>query len=124
MLLEKPMERRCAECGETVTGRIDKRFCSDQCRNSFNNKNNSDSSNLMRNINHALRKNRRILAELNPEGKITLHRDKLLAKGYNFNYHTHIYTTRKGDPYYFVYDMGFLELPNNFFMLVKRNPEE
>lgn len=118
------MERRCTECGETVTGRIDKRFCSDQCRNSFNNKNNSDSSNLMRNINHALRKNRRILAELNPEGKITLHRDKLLARGYNFNYHTHIYTTRKGDPYYFVYDMGFLELANNFYMLVKRNPDE
>ncbi len=118
------MERRCTECGETVTGRIDKRFCSDQCRNSFNNKNNSDSSNLMRNINHALRKNRRILAELNPEGKITLHRDKLVAKGFNFNYHTHIYTTRKGDHYHFVYDMGFLELANNFYMLVKRNPDE
>ena len=72
-------EKSCEECGKAIFGRIDKRFCSDQCRNSFNNRLNSDITNYIRNVNNALRKNRRILAELNPEGKIRLSREKLIA---------------------------------------------
>ena len=30
--------KECLECGVLVKGRIDKKFCSDYCRNSFNNK--------------------------------------------------------------------------------------
>jgi hypothetical protein len=50
-----------------IVGREDKKFCSDGCRN--NNKINKDSTNFMRNINNKLRKNYRILSELNVEGK-------------------------------------------------------
>ena len=55
----------CLECGEKIIGRSDKKFCNDACRNSYNNKQNKDSSNLMRNINNKLRKNFRILSEQN-----------------------------------------------------------
>lgn len=74
----------------------------------------------MRNINNILRKNRRILSECNPEGKVKLHKDRLLEKGFNFNYFTNLYKTSTGNLYYFCYDQGYLPLDNDFFMLVVR----
>lgn len=117
------MERTCLTCGDTLQGRADKKFCSDQCRNTYNNRNNGDSSNLMRNVNNILRRNRRILCELNPNGKTTVHKDRLSEKGFNFKYMTHSYTTRKGDTYYFIYDMGYLRLEREMMMLVSRKEE-
>ena len=63
------MEKLCPECGDKIIGRADKKFCSDSCRNTYNNALNKDSKNLIRNINNSLRKNYRILESLNPEGK-------------------------------------------------------
>lgn len=63
------MTKNCLDCGDKLVGREDKKFCSDSCRNAFNNKINKDSTNYMRNINNKLRKNYRILSDLNPEGK-------------------------------------------------------
>ena len=54
--------KTCLECGEKIVGREDKKFCSDGCRNAYNNKINKDSTNFMRNINNKLRKNYRILS--------------------------------------------------------------
>jgi hypothetical protein len=114
------MERHCLECGERVRGRVDKKFCSDACRNSYNNKFNKDSKNLVRNTNNTLRKNYRILESLNPEEKTKTTRDKLLKLGFNFDFFTSIYTTKAGTVYYFVYDQGYLPLENDYFALVKR----
>ena len=36
-------ERKCLECGTVLKGRSDKKFCSDYCRNTYNNKVNRDS---------------------------------------------------------------------------------
>lgn len=114
------MEKKCPECGEKIVGRIDKKFCSDYCRNAYNNRINKDSKNLIRNINNRLRKNWRILEELNPDKKTKTTRTKLIAKGFDFNYFTSIYKTKDGTIYYFVYDQGYLPLENEFFLLVKR----
>jgi hypothetical protein len=111
--------RKCLECKEEFKGRIDKRFCSDQCRNTYNNRNNSDSTNYVRNINHVLKKNRRILAQLNPDGKGKTHRNKLNELGFNFNYFTSLLRTQKGSVYYFCYEYGYLPLENDYFFLVK-----
>ena len=114
------MSRECPVCSKPIIGRADKKFCSDYCRNDFNNKLNKDSNNLMRNINNLLRKNYRILEELNPNDKTKTTRNKLIAKGFNFNYFTNIYTTKTGNTYYFVYNQGYLPLENDFYALVKR----
>lgn len=111
-------ERLCLECGEPILGRSDKKFCSDQCRNAYNNRMNSDVNNLMRNINNRLRKNRRILSALNPTGKTKVKKDQLLSKGFNFKFFTHTYTTQKGTTYYFIYDQGYLQLDKDLFVLV------
>jgi len=114
------MKRLCKNCETEFFGRQDKKFCSDYCRNNYNNRLNSDAYNFVRNINNTLRKNRRILAQLNPTGKTKVHRDKLMANGFNFNYHTNTYVTKAGKTYYFCYDQGYLELENGILALVIR----
>ncbi|MBT8178884.1 MAG: DUF2116 family Zn-ribbon domain-containing protein [Eudoraea sp.] len=114
-------ERKCLECGEPIRGRADKKFCSDYCRNAYHNQRNKDSKNLIRNINNRLRKNYRILDSFPlKEGKTRTTRNKLMDKGFDFDYFTNLYTTRKGSIYYFVYDLGYLPLDNDFYMIVKR----
>ena len=61
--------KNCLECGDAFAGREDKKFCCDCCRNSYNNKINKDTNNFMRNINNTLRKNYRILSEINTNRK-------------------------------------------------------
>lgn len=113
-------EKECPICEEPIRGRADKKFCSDQCRTTHNNRLNSDANNFIRNINNILRKNRRILVELNPKGKNKVHRDKLLEKGFKFSYFTNIYRTRAGKEYFFCYEQGYLELEDNIYALVIR----
>nr|WP_314895887.1 hypothetical protein [uncultured Flavobacterium sp.] len=115
------MNKTCLECGEKIVGREDKKFCSDGCRNAYNNKINKDSTNFMRNINNKLRKNYRVLSELNTEGKSKSTRAKLLSKGFDFEFFTNILQTKTGNTYYFLYDQGYLPLENDFYMLVKKD---
>ena len=110
----------CLECGKPIQGRHDKKFCDDLCRNAYNNKLNSDANKIIRNINNTLRKNRRILAELNPNGKTKVTKDKLLFHGFDFNYFTNTYTTKAGTVYYFCYEQGYLPLEGDLYALVVR----
>ena len=115
------MIKQCIECGGSVFGRTDKKFCSELCRNSHNNKINSFSSNYVRNVNYMLRRNRRILEELTPSPPVRITKDKLLQKGFNFQYHTNIYPNRKGVNYFFCYEYGYIPLAKDKYMLIKRN---
>lgn len=115
------MNKSCLECGEKIVGREDKKFCSDGCRNAYNNKINKDSTNFMRNVNNKLRKNYRILSEINVDGKSKATRAKLLSKGFDFEFFTNILNTKTGNTYYFLYDQGYLPLDNDFYMLVKKD---
>ncbi|MEO9572250.1 MAG: hypothetical protein ABJH82_10415 [Polaribacter sp.] len=113
--------RKCLECNEIVKGRIDKKFCSDYCRNAYNNRVNKDCKNLIRNINNRLRKNYKILTELNFSGKTKVTRTKLYDKGFDFQFFTSIYKTKTGNTYFYIYDEGYLPLENETFLLIKRD---
>jgi len=113
--------RKCLECNEVVKGRVDKKFCSDYCRNAYNNRVNKDSKNLIRNINNRLRKNYKILTELNTTGKTKVTRTKLYDKGFDFQFFTSIYKTKTGNTYFYIYDEGYLPLENETFLLIKRD---
>ena len=123
MSLSTPV-KTCLCCGKALKGRADKKFCDDACRNTYNNelKAKSHYSAYVRNINNTLIKNRKILEEFLPEniGMIKQPQEKLLQKGFSFTYHTHTYTNKKGDTYFFCYDYGYLPLENNWYLLVKR----
>ena len=114
----------CLECGEPFVGRSDKKFCSDACRNSYNNQVNKNDKNFIRNTNNQLRKNWRILEELNPTDKKTVSKKQLMIKGFEFNLFTNIHTTKEGVTYNFCYNQGYLLLDNDMYLLVKRNIKE
>lgn len=114
------MDKTCLECGDKIVGREDKKFCSDGCRNAYNNKINKDSTNFMRNVNNKLRKNYRILSDLNTDGKGKTTKSKLLSKGFDFEFFTNILQTKTGNTYYFIYDQGYRVLEDDYYMLVKK----
>lgn len=117
MGLEK---RNCSECKSPFLGRADKKFCSADCRSSHNNRMNRNANNYVRKVNGILRRNRRILEDLNPEGKTRVMGKTLRSAGFQFDYHTSVYRTKKGAEYYFTYEHGYLALDNDYFMLVRR----
>ncbi len=121
-----PAEKKhCLNCGKPIQGRMDKKFCDDQCRNSYNYHQYADSNNLVRRINYSLKRNRNILESLIPAGedlgKTT--KDKLLQEGFQFKYLTHSYETKKGAVYHYCYDYGYLPLEGDWYLVV-RNKEQ
>ena len=111
----------CLECDQALIGRVDKKFCNDMCRNAFNNKINKDANEYVRKINVILRKNRRILSALmNGKEKSKTTKEELLLNGFNFYYYTNLYQTKQGKTYYFIYELGYLELEDEQFALVKK----
>ena len=117
--------KTCILCANPIKGRSDKKFCDDYCRAAFNNELKSKSNNFIRNVNNALCKNRRILENIlaGKEPTTKVNQDKLIERGYQFKYHTHVYNTRSGQTYYYCYDHGYLPLENNRYLVVKRNEE-
>ena len=88
----------CMYCEREIRGRVDKKFCSDQCRNDYNNQLKYSSNNVhVRNINRALKKNRRILEQLMTSDKdfAKVFGDKLNAMGFKFKYFMHVFSFRK-----------------------------
>jgi predicted nucleic acid-binding Zn ribbon protein len=111
---------QCQVCSTGLTGRIDKKFCSDQCRAQLNNrKKKADTGEmLILNINRILRKNRSILKVCSPLGKTTTRKEYLVLQGFDFGYYTHQYQTRKGNTYHFCYEYGYLLLPEEKVLIV------
>ena len=124
-MLQQKENKTCLSCGKTVKGRSDKKFCDDYCRAAFNNELKSAANSLIRNVNNALAKNRRVLQQLLPEGEHTAKasREKLLEKGFQFKYHTHLYRTKTDKTYFYCYEYGYLPLENNWFLVVKKEGE-
>lgn len=101
------MERKCLDCGDAIKGRSDKKFCSDQCRNNYNNRLNRDANSFVRNVHLVLRRNRKVLADMYVDGRTRVHKDALLAMGFNFSFITHATETSKGEKFCYCYEYGF-----------------
>jgi predicted nucleic acid-binding Zn ribbon protein len=116
------IQKECLACGKVLHGRSDKKFCNDYCRNAYNNSLKAVTTTVVRNINNALLKNRRILeAVLGEEEMQKVPKDKLLQQGFQFRYHTHTYANKKGNVYVFCYEFGYLPLEHDWYLVVKRN---
>jgi hypothetical protein len=115
------MDKECLECGDLIQGRMDKKYCSDLCRNTYNNKINSTTNIYVRNVNSILKRNRKILEEMIPAETGKSSRLKLQQRGFNFGYYTHVYTNKKGANYFFCYEYGYLPLENDHYVLVKKD---
>lgn len=113
------MEKKCLECGEPLIGRSDKKFCDDSCRSTFNNKLNIGDKNLVRNTNNRLKKNYKILCELNTKDKTKVTKKALEDRLFDFKLMTSYITTQKGNVYHFCYNQGYMLLDENWVLLVK-----
>ncbi|MDA8693328.1 type I-A CRISPR-associated protein Cas5a [Saprospiraceae bacterium] len=111
---------KCLTCQTKITGRADKKFCDSECRTAFHNKQNSFQNNFIKNVNNILKKNRRILMQLNPNGKSKTTKEELLDLGFKFSYFTNEYVTKAGKIYHFVYEQGYIELEDDKYALVIR----
>lgn len=126
MLPVEQITRNCLSCEKVLRGRSDKKFCDDYCRNNYNYRQKITDSGLIRLINNALSRNRRILQSFLSPGKETarVNRDQLLLRGFNFKYHTQVFTTRTGNTYYYCYDYGYRQLENDWYLVVKNKEEQ
>ena len=114
------MDKLCLDCGSPIRGRADKKFCDDQCRNNYNNRQKAEDHAYVKEINRILAKNRNILKQIAPEGKAKIKKSQLAGKGFNFDFYTHHYITGKGTTYIFCYEYGYLLLDNDEILIVKR----
>lgn len=117
------MEKNCLECGAPVKGRSDKKFCDDTCRSMYNNKKNTESGAVVKQINAILKKNRSILSRFNPDGKAKVSLKTLMKHGFNPDYFTHLYITKENKQYYFCYDHGYFKMDNDYLFLVIQQPK-
>lgn len=116
------MERLCLDCRESLSGRTDKKFCNDLCRSNYNNMLRLKESPTVKKINSILKKNHKILDKLNPGKKAKVSQHKLLASGFNFAYFTHLHHTARGSVYQFCYDMGYMSVAANAYLIIRKIP--
>jgi hypothetical protein len=80
----------------------------------------------MRHINGLLQKNRRILAAILPNSanRTKTSQAQLLEKGFLFQYSTHQVANKKGHPYHFCYEYGYLSLGESNYLVVRIKNQE
>lgn len=106
----------CENCGKELYGRIDKRFCNDNCRNEFNRrKKQLEAQNQHDNLPEILKiikNNYAILKSYGPledtRSFIEVERNELVSKGFNFKFFTST-TTYHQDEYKFCFERGWTE---------------
>lgn len=114
--------RKCLECGSSIKGRSDKRYCDDQCRNAYNNRRNRDQNNYVRRVNAILRKNRSILEDVTPGGRNIISRRTLIDRGFDFRFFTHESGREGMRNYRFVYDLGYMNLDSENIAVIQLTP--
>ncbi len=98
--------KSCLQCTKPLVGRADKKFCDAYCRNSYNNQHKAADEQYIQLVNVQIRRNRRILKSLCPEGKSTVRKEVLDRMNYDYRYFSSIFKSKFGT-YYLAYDYGF-----------------
>jgi hypothetical protein len=117
-------EKKCQECGGSIRGRSDKKFCTDMCRNAYNNRLRTNTFGGVRRVNSILYRNRKILSKFTKSSNTKIDRRILAEYGFNFGYFTSTHSTRKGEVYYYCYEYGYRELQGGQICLVKKQEME
>lgn len=99
------MERFCLDCGSKITGRADRKFCSDACRINYHNSRRKHDEYFVRLINKQLKRNRDILEKHYRAKRIYVPVNQLHLEGFREKYHTHTATNGTFAVHYF-YEYG------------------
>jgi hypothetical protein len=115
-------ETICLQCGrELRSGRIDKKFCNEGCKNQYHNAQKIAEHEEIKKINAILKNNRKILkTALGDKPFVLVDHDALLKKGFEFDYLTHyVFSQVKKNKYVFSYNFGYHEYEKNKYKVVK-----
>ena len=117
------MKTQCSICAVPMSGRSDKKYCSDACKNAHHNELRSPKADIVREIDLILHKNRDILKTLMQNAKntkITIDRLVLEQAGFNFDRFTGIYTNSQNKTYYYLYDYAWMAFSLEKTMIVRK----
>jgi hypothetical protein len=106
--------RICINCNEKFSGRSDKKFCSDYCRNQYNYSKSVYSEKSVLNIHKTIRKNHRIITKLFESGCNEIDIDLLRGLGFCPEQITGI---NYNDAIYSIYNLDF-KIENNKLIFV------
>jgi len=120
-MMEQPALNTCQQCGKPLRGRAEKKFCDSGCKNLYNNELRAIENAAVRQVRGLLLKNRRILQGLLAEKEVRKIKGiALREQGFVFTYHTHHYLTKDKRQYTFCFDYGYLEVEEDYFVLIRR----
>lgn len=114
------MTKKRTHSSTEFKGRLNRKFCSEKCKNAYHNEVNRDRESVVRNLNKTLHKNWVILQELyNVSRSKPVNINILESNGFKTQYHTHIHNSPIGEKYTMVYDYGFKNYFDNQVQIVK-----
>ena len=106
--VNREQERKeCLFCGALLSGRKDKKYCDDNCRNNHYYNVNRDSNLSVKSVNATLLRNRFLLKSLCNKSKVMVKKQELEEMGFDFDYITSLYKTKKDEGYRLVYDYAY-----------------
>lgn len=113
--------RNCLYCGAVISGRLDKKFCDDNCRNNYHYKVKDRNADVLmiKMINETLLCNRDILKSLCVGQKTIVKKRQLDDKRFDYDLITCIYKTKVGTEYRVIYDYAYKLLNDDEVQLLK-----
>ena len=97
---------QCLECNVPLKGRIDKKFCCDQCRSTYHNRTHRKENAYMRRLDRQLKKNRLLLKNLLARGLTKINTKDLILMGFNWAIMTGFNIDSTGAKVIYCYDYG------------------
>ncbi len=106
-LYGKKMSRTCLRCGAPLHGRIDQKFCSDDCRTDYHNEQRRLREKELREVNRILSGNWRILSENLRNGRARISVPELASQNFNFQIYTATQRRFPGRRTYWCYNCAY-----------------
>lgn len=117
----KATTRTCLVCPTPISGNDNKKFCSDKCKNAYNNSRRKQETGQIGRVISILKNNRRTMETLLDGKSVTNVKEQaMLDSGFVFRYHTHT-RVNQGDQkeYLFCFEYGYHRKDNGWCTLVK-----
>ncbi len=120
------MVRSCLNCGKKLQGRSDKKYCSLECKNSFNAARRQETRSVTRDVDRILHRNREIIETIMGENrnKMVIPRLELTNMGFNFDYITGIYFNKEGKMYHNLYDFAWMAFSTQDILIVRSKKQK
>jgi hypothetical protein len=113
---------KCKFCNVKIVGRIDKIYCSLDCKNKDAYQKRQNTRSVTKEIDGFLHRNREILDTLMGNAKKESFDRLVLARtGFKFDYFTGIYLNKELKTYYLVYDFAWMEFSDQKILVVKKS---